>query len=180
MSDGRFRYASCYCEENVWHLCQDATLPGTRRRVAFISNPHRTCALWSQRAAPSPGEAVFWDYHVVLLCRDGSGWQVWDLDTTLGMPVALDRYLQGTFPAGTALPERFWPCFRVLEASEYLEEFSSDRSHMRREDGSWMAPPPPWPAIRKDGKPGFLRLADMQAQGPGVVVSLAGLPVLLR
>ena len=96
------------------------------------------------------------------------------------MPVPLARYLQGTFPAGADVPERFLPCFRVLEAFEYLEEFSSDRSHMRREDGSWMAPPPPWPAIRKAGKPGFLRLADMQAPGPGVVVSLAGLSTLLR
>lgn len=42
--------------------------------------------------------------------------------------------------------------YRVVPAADYLEHFASDRSHMRRPDGSWSAPPPPEPCIvARDG-----------------------------
>lgn len=37
--------------------------------------------------------------------------------------------------------------FRVVPAAELLACFASDRSHMLRPDGSWSAPPPPYPPI---------------------------------
>lgn len=37
--------------------------------------------------------------------------------------------------------------FRVIPADTYLIEFSSDRRHMRRPDGSWIKPPPSYPPI---------------------------------
>lgn len=37
--------------------------------------------------------------------------------------------------------------FRVIPAESYLNEFASDRRHMRRPDDSWIKPPPPYPPI---------------------------------
>lgn len=42
--------------------------------------------------------------------------------------------------------------FRVIPAEQYLAEFSSDRRHMRRPDGTWIKPPPPYPPIQSSGK----------------------------
>jgi hypothetical protein len=36
---------------------------------------------------------------------------------------------------------------RVVPAASLLRHFASDRSHMRRPDGSWSAPPPQYPCI---------------------------------
>lgn len=38
-------------------------------------------------------------------------------------------------------------CFRVLSWGGYRDCFASDRSHMRRPDGTWNAPPPAYPPI---------------------------------
>lgn len=38
--------------------------------------------------------------------------------------------------------------FRVVPALEFLKEFASDRRHMKRADGTWIKPPPNYPAIR--------------------------------
>jgi len=45
----------------------------------------------------------------------------------------------------TTLGTRF---FRVIPIDEYLKEFASDRRHMLNEDGTWIKPPPIYPAIR--------------------------------
>lgn len=37
--------------------------------------------------------------------------------------------------------------FRVIPANEFLTEFASDRRHMKRPDGTWIKPPPNYPAI---------------------------------
>ena len=42
---------------------------------------------------------------------------------------------------------QFAQSFRVATAAEYLSGFASDRSHMRRDDGSFTMPPPPQPCI---------------------------------
>ncbi len=41
-----------------------------------------------------------------------------------------------------ALEERFRRSFRVVDACQYLNNFSSDRSHMKAEDGTWLKQPP--------------------------------------
>ncbi|KOB65718.1 Protein N-terminal glutamine amidohydrolase, partial [Operophtera brumata] len=40
-----------------------------------------------------------------------------------------------------------WVFFRVVPAKQFLQHFASDRRHMKRPDGSWIKPPPPYPAI---------------------------------
>lgn len=127
------KYTPFYCEENVWHLCEDGA--GT---VVVISSPSRATPLWKQRAAGDTEEPVFWDYHVILV-RDG---RVFDLDTTLPFPCPLEEYVDETFRLPAAVR------FRCFDAEDYRRGFGSDRSHMRDEHGHWRAPPPPWPAIR--------------------------------
>lgn len=141
------KYQPSYCEENIWKLCDDAGFGERDAYAVFISNAGRTCALWSQRAAPVPGAPIGWDYHVVLVDDSGARAEVWDLDSALGAPVAFERWWQATFPFDDTLPDRFRPRFRVVPADDYLATFASDRSHMRDDDGGWIALPPPWDTI---------------------------------
>lgn len=169
-------YASCYCEENVWHLAGDERIPEQRRHVAFISNRHLCCALWFQRAASEPSLPVLWDYHVIMIASgEGGGPMVYDLDTTLDLPVPLDVYLRATFREPERLDHRLYPRFRVVDAGEYRRVFASDRSHMRAGD-AWKTPPPSWPPIRPDGTPMNLpQFMDMDTPFLGEVLDLEGL-----
>lgn len=141
------RYAPYYCEENVYWLARedlDARPPGGDARVVLISNPRRTVAVGAQRAGRGPARVVVWDYHAIYL-RDG---QVYDLDSVLPCPAPLGEYCAATFPeplreSGGA----YVPVFSVIPARDYLDAFSSDRSHMRDENGAYLQPPPPWPPI---------------------------------
>lgn len=165
-----YRYAPYYCEENIWHLCQEDDFASFERKVVLISNETRTCALWSQRARPAEFEPVIWDYHVILLFRN-DGWQVFDLDTVCGAPVAFAKYADYTFGSGE-IPEEFLPKFRVVDADEFVASFSSDRSHMLTADGQWQVPPPPWPAIIRNDQSNLMKLIDMAEAEPGTVMSL--------
>lgn len=161
-SPSSFLHTPYYCEENVWQLCGHERLAGAEARVLFVSNARRGCALWSQRAAKEPGQAVVWDYHVLLVVRGVGGWRVWDLDSTLGLDLPLAVYLEATF---LPLPEqllRYRPMFRLLPAPSYRAAFSSDRSHMRDAEGGWIHPPPSWPAIVRRDAPSFLRWTTME------------------
>lgn len=155
----------------MWHLAGDPKIPG-EKRVIFISNAARSCAVWSQRSAPEPGAPVLWDYHVVLL----AGGAIWDLDTTAGFPLPLDRYLDAAFPAHGQLDARLEPRFRVIGAELFRERFASDRSHMKK-DGLWQAMPPPWPAIvAKNGETmNLFSFVDTEAEYLGEVFDLEGL-----
>ncbi|KAE8282602.1 Protein N-terminal glutamine amidohydrolase [Larimichthys crocea] len=126
-------YTSCYCEENVWKLCDsvrtDRTGPLDQLSVIFISNEKRTVPLWKQRSGHGD-QPVIWDYHVILM-QVGlqSDSLVYDLDSELSFPVSLQRKL------------------RVVPADSFLLHFASDRSHMMNPDGSWKMPPPLYPPI---------------------------------
>lgn len=75
-----------------------------------------------------------------------TGWIVWDLDSTLAFPCPFDLYYHRTLEPEIQLKDDYRRCFRVVPAPTYLATFSSDRSHMLQ-DGHYMKPPPPWPAI---------------------------------
>ncbi len=174
-------YHPYYCEENVWHLCQAPRFEGWDRRVLFISNTAGCCALWNQKAAEQPGQAIVWDYHVVLLAcpaEQPGAWQVWDPDSTLGSPRPLCDYLQWTFGLGTfaeQVPEQFRPRFRLLEAEQYLDHFSSDRSHMLDADGEYLKPPPPWDPISRTVPSNLSRFCDLETPFLGQVLGLSEL-----
>jgi hypothetical protein len=154
----RFKYCARYCEENIWHLAQDAAFADRERVVAIISNAEAACLFWGQRLCEAPDYPVWWDYHVILFVRDG-GWRVYDLDTAQPFPVDALTYLRGTFRLQERMPQHIRPRFVLFEGDAYVRRFSSDRSHMRDADGSWYAPPPDWPPIiqgRPEGFPAFI------------------------
>lgn len=165
-----------YCEENVWHLCQEPALAGRPRVVAFVSNPSGGFVIWHQKASPRAGAPIRWDYHVILLVAEP--WEVWDLDTTLGLPLPAGAYLRESFPR--ALPDRIAPFFRLVPAEDFVAAFASDRGHMRRADGRYLRRPPPWPPILPAGAaPNLHRFVDLTEDFLGTIVDLAGLVALV-
>lgn len=163
------RYCPFYCEENVWWACHDAP-PGSV--VAFVSNAKRAVALCFQRAARDGIGPVVWDYHVILFVPDPElGWAVLDLDTTLGERVAAGEYIDRTFLAAEQLPPALYPRFRLIDAADYRRRFSSDRGHMRRGDGGWVAPPPDWDRIG-EGPGNLTRFVDLDDAFAGEIVDL--------
>jgi hypothetical protein len=120
-------------------------------RIVLISNALKRTALASQKAGKGPMSAVVWDYHVILIERPGTGGSlIYDPDSLIGSPVPAAEYLAVTFPGVLyeGRPE-LKPRFSLVSAPDYLWRFSSDRSHMRRENGGYLQPPPQWPAVYK-------------------------------
>jgi hypothetical protein len=69
-------------------------------------------------------------------------------------------YLDETFCHRHFEQTLYAPRFRIIEASEYVKHFSSDRSHMRDKNGDWLALPPAWSPILKEGISSFPQLID--------------------
>lgn len=168
--DDEYPYQPYYCEENVWKLC-DARVPGLGDRAAFVvliraAGP--AFPILAQRLAP-PGQPLFWDYHVIY----AEAGLVYDRDSALGFPVPAALYLERSFLPEASLREGDRPRFRPVPAREWLASFSSDRSHMRAPDGSWLRPPPPWPPVGKgNALPAFLSLREGSWLGLGAVGEL--------
>lgn len=155
------KYCARFCEENVWHLLQDPEFAACDRVVALISNLEAACLFWEQRAAVETGMPLWWDYHVILLVRQGA-WQVYDFDTTLPFPADAATYLHRTFGPAMNCPPTMRPRFALFEGDAYRDVFASDRSHMRDENGVWHAPPPDWPPINPERGAGFLAFVHQQ------------------
>lgn len=177
-------YQPYYCEENVWQLCANARVVGTRFAV-FIASPSRVCPLWNQRGSTGPSNPVLWDYHVVLVARSGGRSVVYDLDSTLDFPCPLATYLRRTFAPVGALPKENEPLFRVFDGDVFRRHFASDRSHMLGPQGQYLQPPPPWPAIvgmqptialHRDA----LSLEALDLSGRSQLLTLADLPRFFR
>ena len=172
MSSSEFRYTPFYCEENIWHLAQEKCFRGREAFVVIISGEGDYRRLWFQSLAESRESPVFWDYHVLLLVFD-NGWHVWDLDTTLGLPVTAETYLQRTFLNSGIDLKNCDVMLRLIASESYVRSFSSDRSHMISPTGEWLAPPPAWPAILNESKSNLLEWLDVDLDGPGKVQTLA-------
>ncbi|KAL0961942.1 hypothetical protein UPYG_G00333720 [Umbra pygmaea] len=144
-------YTSCYCEENVWKLCEQiqtqTQISLDEMYAVFISNEKRTIPIWKQKSSRE-GQPVVWDYHVVLLHQSKQGPSfIYDLDTVLPFPCPLDVYNKEAFRTDRGIIPAFWRKLRVIPAHTYLKNFASDRSHMKEADGTWRMPPPPYPCI---------------------------------
>ncbi|EGD77534.1 WDYHV domain-containing protein containing 1 [Salpingoeca rosetta] len=158
-------YTRCYCEENVWKLLHDEAprisagdaynacnaAAAVSWAACFISNPNKTVAVACQAASQDELGLVVWDYHVVAIGPDPQTGQpsVFDLDTTLPFPCPIEEYWHKAFLTDW-LPPRLHPMFRVVKRDDFLAHFSSDRSHMLR-DGDYIAAPPPYPPIQRNG-----------------------------
>lgn len=146
-----YKYCAFYCDENIWKLCetleQESTFKDRSAYVVFVTNPKQSVAIWHQKTSELADLPVVFDYHVVLLVEDDKlGWQVWDLDTRLNFPENAETYFHETFSPGYEIPEELLPVFRLVSADDYLKNYSTDRSHMRDENGEWQQPPPEWEA----------------------------------
>ncbi|KAK7087624.1 hypothetical protein V1264_021650 [Littorina saxatilis] len=145
-------YTSQYCEENVWKLCDHVKrhYPEELKTfyVLFISNQEKKIPLWHQKSSKREDRLVIWDYHVVLMHQCEKGTLIYDLDTELPFPCLLDKYITFAIRDDRLLKPDFRRLFRVVPGDVYLNTFASDRSHMLKEDGSWMATPPSYPCIQ--------------------------------
>mmetsp|Transcript_91927 Transcript_91927/g.177035 ORF Transcript_91927/g.177035 Transcript_91927/m.177035 type:complete len:235 (+) Transcript_91927:62-766(+) len=165
-----FRYTPCYCEENVWRLCDDLlqqqgqwqqqlqdvvldSLDGQSWELSavFVSNPKRQVAMWCQRAGKGSltfgmSNFVLWDYHVfaVLETEDRRSY-ILDLDTTLE-PFLLPfiDYAEQALRSEHLADCKDFPkrFFRVVPGREYLQSLCSDRSHMLTAEGTYSISPP--------------------------------------
>ncbi|XP_072426985.1 protein N-terminal glutamine amidohydrolase isoform X2 [Chiloscyllium punctatum] len=145
-------YTSCYCEENIWKLCEyiknRRQHPLEEWYTVFISNDQKMVPIWSQQSG-SGDQPVIWDYHVILLhdCG-GQHCEIYDLDTTLPFPCPFDTYVKEAFRSEDLIRPAFRRKMRVLRADLYLKTFASDRSHMKDVNGTWRMTPPPYPCIQ--------------------------------
>jgi len=145
-------YAACYCEENVYKICQ--TLGQNFENelskcfAVFVSNKKRVVPLWRQKAGKDEEKLVIWDYHVIFIYRPDDRTLVYDLDSELPFPTYFHKYVTETFRTDAILNPEYHRIFRVVPATTFLEKFASDRRHMRKEDGTWLKPPPPYPCIQ--------------------------------
>ncbi|XP_041811788.1 protein N-terminal glutamine amidohydrolase [Chelmon rostratus] len=144
-------YTSCYCEENVWKLCEFVRTERTALLeelfVIFISNENRMIPLWKQMSGRGD-QPVIWDYHVILL-QVGlqSDPLVYDLDSELSFPCSLQLYAAQALRSDHNIKPAYHRKLRVVPADSFLLNFASDRSHMKNPDGTWKMPPPLYPPI---------------------------------
>ena len=135
-------YQPYYCEENIWQLCQKDYFKGREVKVLFLLPTEANyIALWHQKLT-DPDQPVFWDYHVILF--DVTNLQIFDFDTHLTFPFNAKSYFTLSF--GIEYP-KYLPRFKVFDKDPFVENFSSDRSHMLDDRGRWLAEPPAWPFI---------------------------------
>jgi len=144
----KLRYAACYCEENIYLLCEEAlsSKASVSTHVLLISGNDGFCPVYHQRnGGEGSSKPVWWDYHVVMI----HGNLVYDYDTLLGFPCELKDYVEKSFRPHLTIHDgkSHEHVFRLVGAKSYVDTFASDRRHMRI--GSvWQVSPPPWPCIR--------------------------------
>jgi protein N-terminal glutamine amidohydrolase len=165
-------YQARYCEENVWRLLARGELAARRAWAVIVSSQSGHFVALRQRAGRPGDGLVCWDYHVFAVVDDLDGTRfALDLDADLPFPCPLARYLAESFsPMRHPRPR---PIFRVIAAADYLAGLASDRSHMRKPDGSYLAPPPPWPAPGIGKSNTLMAWIDVSSNSPGVRYDLA-------
>lgn len=180
------QFKPSWCEENVYRIAKAAP-PTSPCVVIFISNKHKSVLMHNQTTDPAPltqrgksDTVLYWDYHVIMICRCESRWMVYDTSTTLGRPVTLEKWLQETFPREDRSGHND-PRFRLVDRAFFVKDFSSDRTDMRGQkiDRAYW---PEWPLIQANpSEPSNLHVyTDMSgpnAKGP--VVDLDGLVAAL-
>ncbi len=144
-------YWPFYCEESAWRLLAATSLvTDPAAEAVLVANRGGRVACWGSRAAgppppdDHPGEAVLWDYHVVV--AEPAAGRVWDPDAWRGPVMPLAVWLATTFLAPELVRARYHPRFRLVPRALWVEGLASDRRHMRDRRGRWLRPPPPWDA----------------------------------
>jgi hypothetical protein len=154
-----FKYSENFCEENIWHLCQNPELKGFTKKVLIISNSNRNCSFRFQKS-PNGDEVVWWDYHVILLAFNSESRLIYDFDSTLEFPSSFNNYLDATFQADPNQDGNDLPGFKSIASEDFIHSFISDRGHMKDDQGNWLSSPPKWPTIGNKGKLPLPELLD--------------------
>ncbi|XP_024516249.1 protein N-terminal glutamine amidohydrolase [Selaginella moellendorffii] len=155
-------YTSCYCEENVFLLCKalmelNIALPDASDLfVVFLLSADKQFPIWCQKNSSRDDGFCVWDYHVICIQKRFSSStpdeaSVWDLDTSLGLPVAFSSYVNEALKPLVVKKHSLDRLFRVVSAHNFLRYFASDRRHMKTSDGGWLAAPPDYECIVSQG-----------------------------
>ena len=177
----RCSYAPCFCEENVWKLCDHVRSRSPASELSkcyavFVSNKKQVVPLWRQKAGKDEEKLVIWDYHVIFIYKPDERCLVFDLDSDLPFPTHFGKYVTETFRTDAILNPEYHRFFRVVPAPVFLSKFSSDRRHMKKPDGSWMKSPPNYPCIQTSETPHnldeFISMDQQQQQQLGEVMTL--------
>jgi hypothetical protein len=161
-----FKYSANFCEENIWHLCKNPALADFSKKVLIVSNSARYCPFRFQKSV-NGYEIVWWNYHVILLASSSESSLIYDFDSTLPVPISGMEYLQMTFQKHENWSSENLPCFKALDADDYLTSFVSDRSHMKDSTGNWLSEPPKWPIIGNNGDlplPALLDFSELSSE----------------
>ena len=154
----QYLYTPLFCEENIWQLllALSSIIPMDKMWTLILTNPEKKVLLLNQQAS-AINQPVVWDYHVILLAEINQQFYIFDFDTRLNFVTPLHEYLQNTFISPNNLPPEFIPYLRKVPAQSFLNNFYSDRSHMKNhiEESEF----PDWPIINADKK-GPISLAD--------------------
>lgn len=186
LEDCRGLYTANYCEENVWrllHLANQRGCPAHSLFAIFITNSSRRVAILNQRAAK--GFCCVWDYHVIAMTYapenhgppgasggggggvndnqsnskykfNGNGQipLVYDVDSTLQpFPTTLANYVHCSFDESITAQY----LFRVVTFDDLMNNFASDRRHMKTRDDAthhcsphseFISPPPRFSCIQ--------------------------------
>lgn len=149
-------YTSCYCEENCYKLVEKLLVFKNfdEISVVFATSVSRKMPLWCQRAGLQRHDGfVLWDYHVFVVTIEKESSLVWDLDTTLDFPCSLTTYVAKAIRRVSVDNPEYQRLFRVISGEDYLENFASDRRHMKDDKGLYVSKPPSWPCIQtSDGR----------------------------
>jgi protein N-terminal glutamine amidohydrolase len=127
-----YKYTALFCEENIWHLADSLIKQGVKDselNIVFISNPKQQVAIFNQKSGHG-NHPVIWDYHVVLLRKTTNNYCIYDFDTKLAFETNAEQYLNLSFPKEKNVALPYQAQFRFIETQVFLNEFSSDRSHM--------------------------------------------------
>jgi hypothetical protein len=153
-------YARCYCEENIYRLIQ---IDQSITHAVFISNTDRKVPFFSQ---PSDSGMIIWDYHVIAYSDQGR--LVYDFDSAVPFPAPLSTYIGCVLQpeAMSNAEDTFQRKYRMISRIEFLEKFSSDRSHMLDENGNYNVTPPRDDPIR-NGPDNLKEFISME-RGSGV------------
>ncbi len=165
-------YCPYYCEENVWRLLARPEFAGAETWALAVFGAGTSVPVLHQRLGRPGDGLVYWDYHVLALARQAGEVLVLDFDSDLPFPSPAADYLGAAFPPAPRT------VFRLMDGRAYCHSLVSDRSHMRRADGSWLAPPPAWPSPEASPgvRPWFLAaILDPNLAGIGSLLDLEGL-----
>ena len=128
---------------------------------------------------------VVWDYHVLAMgCTPAGEAVIFDLDSSLPFPCSVVLWTQRALLVDSDMckSQQLKRQWRVVQASQFLAHFASDRSHMIKEVTvneqvryEWSSPPPPYNCIStpesSNNLPQYLDMAQSSLEEPSTLAA---------